>query len=441
MDLSNTTVGKYDVLEQIGQGSMGTVYRGYDPFQSREVAIKVANREGSELKRGINPRKLFFNEAKISGRLKHPSIVAIYDAGVENDIWYIVMEYVAGGSTLQAHCQPNTLLSVEDVIRLVFTCAVALDYAHRKGVVHRDIKPRNILLTPHGEVKLADFGVAMITQFDATETQLQGYVGSPLYMSPEQISEDGVTLRSDLFSLGVVMYELLTGKNPFTADSLPSIIHNISNEVQVPLRQLRSDVPRILEHILDRTLKKRPEERYHSGLDLAGDLSLVFDALSLPKQEVSVRERFERVRDLRFFAEFNETELWEVVNACHWHEFSQGESIIKEGDVDSSFFVIVKGDVAVRKGPLVVDLLAQGDCFGEMGFIGGTKRSATITASSPVSVMQVRASLIERASLPCQLRFHKVFLHTLVGRLSNTTNQIVSSATSDDPDYHPGTSA
>lgn len=433
--LTDTTLGKYDVLEVMGRGSMGTVYRGYDPFQSRYVAIKVANRDSAQLERaGVNPRRLFFNEAKVSGRLKHPNIVGIYDAGVQDDVWYIVMEYVEGGRTLQAHCQPNTLLPTAEVVRTVFKCAVALDYAHRKGVVHRDIKPRNILLTCTGEVKLADFGVAMITQFDATETQLHGYVGSPLYMSPEQISDDGISPRSDLFSLGVVMYELMTGRNPFAADSLPAIIHNISHERHLPLRQLRADAPKILEHILDRTLRKRPDDRYQTGIDFAGDLSLVFDELSLPREAISAREQFERVRNLKFFSEFSEPELWEVIYACHWRQFAQGDPIINEGELDSSFYVIVSGDVAVKKGELVVDLLSRGDCFGEMGFIAGRQRSATIVASTNVSVMQVRASLIERASLACQLRFHKVFLHTLVDRLSDATTRISGSHTSSNPD-------
>lgn len=434
IDLSHTTIEKYDVLERIGHGSMGTVYRGYDPFQGRHVAIKVANRDSKQLSGGVNPRKLFFNEAKVSSRLKHPNIVSTYDAGVHEDIWYIVMEYVPGERTLQAHCQPDTLLKLEDVIRIVFKCAVALDYAHRRGVIHRDIKPRNILLTDRGEVKLADFGVAMITQFDATETQLRGYVGSPLYMSPEQISDDNVGAGSDLFSLGVVMYELLTGRNPFTGDSLPSIIHNISFEAHEPLRQLRSDAPRILEHILDRTLKKKPTDRYKMGIDLAGDLSLVFDELSVPKQHVSAQHKFDSVRDLKFFSDFSEPEVWEVVNACHWHEYQPGEPIIREGELDSSFYIIVSGDVAVHKGEVAVDVLSQGDCFGEMGVIAGLQRSATILARSHVSVMQVRSALIERATLPCQLRFHKVFLHTLVRRLSNATNQLSGDHSSTTPD-------
>lgn len=431
--LTDTTLGKYDVLEVLGQGSMGTVYRGFDPFQSRSVAIKVANRDSKELKTAVvNPRKLFFNEAKVSGRLKHPNIVGVYDAGVHEDIWYIVMEYIEGGRTLQSFCQPNTLLPLADVARIVFKCAVGLDYAHRNGVIHRDIKPRNVLLTESGEVKIADFGVAMITQFDATETQLGGYVGSPLYMSPEQIGDEALTTSSDLFSLGVVMYEMLTGRNPFSAESLPAIIHNISHLDHTPVRALRADAPEVLEHVVNRALKKQAAERYRTGMDLAGDLSLVFDEVSLPKEEISNREQFERVRDLKFFADFSENELWEVVNACHWHEFGQGVSIIVEGQIDNSFFVIVRGDVAVKKADHVIDVLSQGDCFGEMGFIAGRKRSATITASTDVAVMQVRASLIERASLPCQLRFHKVFLHALVERLSNATTQIISVQTTAD---------
>ncbi|MEM7251929.1 MAG: serine/threonine-protein kinase [Pseudomonadota bacterium] len=425
MEFSNATLGKYEIREPLGKGSMGTVYRAFDPFASREVAIKVANSDSSELRAsGVNPRKLFFNEAKISGMLKHPNIVRVYDAGVEDEsIWFIVMEYVRGRRTLQEHCRPEQLLSIEDVVRVGFKCAVALDYAHSKGVIHRDIKPRNVLVSDAGEIKVGDFGVALINRVDSTETQLRGYIGSPLYMSPEQIADDQLTNRSDIFSLGIVLYELLTGRNPFLADSLPGIIHNISNEAHVPLRVLRPEIPELLEHMLDRTLSKDPDQRYKNAIDFAGDLTLAFDQLSLPKEQLSNRAKYDRVSNLKFFQSFGETERWEVINASQWKDYSGGESIIVEGEVDNSFYVIVSGGVVIRKGGAVVDRLGSGDCFGEMAFIEGRKRATSIIASEHVSVLQVRASMIERASLGCQLTFHKVFLHSLIERLSDSAEQ------------------
>ena len=424
-DLENTTLGKYDVMRRLAGGSMGTVYLGHDPFTGRDVALKVAHADavkdhGSESRY----RKLFFNEAKVAGLLKHPNIVEVHDAGVESDTWYIVMEYVAGGRTLYDHTKPDTLMPMEDVVRWVFKCARALDYAHRKGVVHRDIKPKNVLIGDDNEIRIGDFGVALFTRADADETQVQGYVGSPLYMSPEQVREQHVTNQSDIFSLGVVLYELLTGKNPFISDRLATILYQITEKPHVPLSELRSDAPLPLQQITDRCLSKDLDGRYKTGLELATDLAAVFDSLSLQEEELPGREKFDLVRDLSFFADFNEPEIWELINTATWHEYETGLNILMEGEVDNSFYIIVSGSVNVHKGERVVDTLAHGACFGETGFSGEKQRSSGIVANEPVAVMKVRSSHIERASLNCQLRFHKVFLNALVERLSRATDRI-----------------
>jgi serine/threonine protein kinase len=369
----------------------------------------------------------------VAGRLRHPNIVKVYDAGVDDDICFIVMEYVAGGQTLHRHCRPADLLPMEDVVRIAFRCAKALDYAHRMGVVHRDIKPRNILLTDDQDVKIGDFSIALIFEPDATETQVHGYIGSPLYMSPEQVHEAVLTNQSDLFSLGVVMYEMISGKHPFQGDSLPGIIQKITETPHTPVAEVRNDVPAVLGHIVDRCLMKNLAERYKTGLDLAADLSLVFSHIKLLDEEVPGREKFTMVKDLRFFADFSETEVWEVINASSWHQYDPGAEIITEGEIDNSFYIVISGEAQVLKGDQRIDSLHPGDCFGEMGFISAAReRTASIIASTALTAMRVRASLIERASLPCQLRFHKVFLITLVDRLSQTTTRISrgSSATS-----------
>jgi serine/threonine protein kinase len=427
--LEGRTLGKFDVIREIGRGAMGTVYLGHDPFTDRDVAIKVAHADQlNDPRQGSRYRKMFFNEAKVAGRLRHPNIVEVYDAGVSGETCFIVMEYVAGGQTLYAHIRPESLLPMEDAVRIIFKCARALDYAHRKGVIHRDIKPRNILLTDEFDVKIGDFSIALTFGTEATTTQVHGYVGSPLYMSPEQVREDAITNQSDLFTLGVVLYELLSGKHPFHGDSLASIISKITEQQHVPVAELRHDVPPVLAHIVERCLQKAPSDRYRTGLDLAADLSLVFSHIELMDEELSSGDKFAMVSKLKFFQDFSEPEIWEVINASGWYEFVEGAEIITEGDVENSFYVIVNGGVEVLKGERVVDRLHTGDCFGEMGFIAGRERTASIIARTPVSALKVRATLIERASLHCQLRFHKVFLNTLVERLSLTTARVSAPA-------------
>jgi len=420
-------LGKYEILRQIGRGSMGIVYEGYDPYEDRKVAVKVALADSLRDKEvGPRYRKMFFNEAHTAGRLRHPNIVQIHDAGVDEDNCYIVMELIEGADTLRSYCKPSNLLPYKRVVEIIFVCAKALDYAHRKGVIHRDIKPTNILLTPEGEVKIGDFSIAHLMTADTANTLPTGFVGSPRYMSPEQVQEDTITNQTDLFSLGIVMYELLTGNHPFAADSFSRLIHKIINENPAPLRTYRADIPEILEKIIYHSLQKLPAKRYKMGLNLAADLSLAFDHLEQPETEIEIKEKFNAIHDLDFFSEFSDAELWEIVRACSWQEYKAGNEIIVEGDIDDSFYIIISGIVEVRKGGAYVGLLEAGDCFGEMGYLTKSSRTATIVARNDVLLMKINATLIEQVSTECQLHFTKVFLHTLVKRLSETTAMLAA---------------
>lgn len=433
----NRTLGRYEVVREIGRGSMGSVYLGHDAFTGWDVAIKIAHPDAlRDVKSGHRYRKLFFNEARAAGMLRHPNIVSIYDASAEGDIWYLVMEYIAGGRSLHVHCTPESLLPIEEAVRIAFQCAQALGYAHRKGVIHRDVKPRNVLLTRDNDVKISDFSIALITRPDYTDTQVHGYVGSPLYMAPEQIREDGVSTQSDVFGLGLLLYELLSGRHPFAAEKLVSISYNILHKPHVPVGELRAEVPVALERLIDRALAKHPVERYRSCEEVAAALAGVFKAAEPQTAALTAQEKFQRVRGLSFFREFTDTELEEVINTSSWLEYGPDEPIVSEGELDSSFFVIVSGEVGVRKGQQNLQRLGGGDCFGEMGFVAGGPRSATIVARTPVVVLKVLATRIERTSLPCQLRFHKAFLHTLVGRLART-NEWLSTPTPALPDPDP----
>ncbi|MDZ7735856.1 MAG: serine/threonine-protein kinase [Gammaproteobacteria bacterium] len=318
------------------------------------------------------------------------------------------------------------MLPLEKVIEIVFKCAKALDYAHRQGIVHRDIKPSNMLVTTDQDIKIGDFSIAHINKMDATETQPLGMIGSPRYMSPEQLREDFVTSQSDLFSLGVVMYELLTGRHPFYAENFSRLVGKVLNEEPPDMCSYRSDLPKSLEPIMRKSLAKDIGERYITGLDLASDLSRLFDSLEGPQVEISSQEQFNSIKSLDFFTGFPDVEIWEILRASTWQDYTMGDEIIVEGDLDDCFYIIVSGSAAVKKGERSIRVLGKGDCFGEMGYLAKTKRTATITAEEKTSLLKINSTVISQVSLNCQVRFLKVFLRTMIHRLSSTTDKIAN---------------
>lgn len=347
--LEGQALGKYQVLKTIGKGNMATVYLGHDPFIDRPVAIKVAFDEYVQsLENGALYRRMFFNEAQAAGMLKHPNVTAIFDAGVDQERYYIVMEYIHGGTTLDNFTRPEHLLSIKSVTDVLYQCAMALNYAHGKGVIHRDIKPRNILVTENLEAKITDFGVAVVPHLQQGEAA--EHAGSPLYMAPEQLRREEPTNQCDLFALGVVAYELLTGKHPFAGRNMEAIQHRIQDTPPTPVDEFRADIPDIYQRIIDKALAKHPEYRYKTGADMAGDLSLVYDFIRHSHKQPAQQEKFTRVQRLEFFSEFSDAELWEIINAGDWISVEPGLPIIREGEEDPSFYVLVDGEVSVFKG-------------------------------------------------------------------------------------------
>ena len=416
-------VGKYEILDELGRGSMAVVYSAHDPFLDKNVAIKLVHSEAlNNEKTGDRFKRLFFTEAHAASVLNHPNILRVYDANIEGEYYYLVMDYIPEAKTLGDYCKSDSLLPLRDVVNVIYNCAKALDYAHRQGIVHRDIKPNNIMQTRTRDIKIADFSVALINRDDYMETQIGGLLGSPLYMSPEQITERDMTNNTDIFSLGVVMYELLSGRHPFSADNINAIIHNITREDPLSLSEFRTDIPEQLESIMKRMLHKESVQRYSMGLDLASDLALIFQDLDDMDNEDALKQKFEAIKNLRFFDSFSDVDIWELMRACDWHKYKKDEYIIQEGDEDHSFYILLSGIVSVEKNKLSIDHLQAGDCFGEMGYITKTKRTASVRSSSDVSLIQVNAATLDRANESTQLRFLKVFVKTLVARLTDTTS-------------------
>ena len=411
-------IGKYLIINEVGKGSTGRVFLSHDPYYGRDVAIKVYNLESDQDKdRSRVTRKMFFNEAQMVGKLQHPNILPIYDAGEENGKYYVVTEHVHGARTLAAYCKPDNLLRIDDVVEIIFKCAKALNYAHSRGVIHRDIKPSNIMLTLDNDVRIIDFGIALVTDSDVS--RIEGIAGSPSYMSPEQVQSAEITHRSDLYSLGAVMYEMLNGFRPFRANNLSKLLHQIVYATPQPIHTLREAIPEELESVCAIALQKDPDKRYDNGLDLAGELTRVHQKLRSRSDRIDQQEQFDLLRRLRFFHDFSHEEIWEVLRASDWHEYDPDQEIVKQGEMDDRFYIIVTGMVTVQTNGRVIGQLGEGDCFGETSYVHGAKRTATIEANTQVTLLRVSSTLLEQVSSSCQLRFNKMFLRSLIQRLQS----------------------
>jgi len=424
-------IGKYPVIGTAGRGNMGVVYIGYDPFGDRDVAIKVCALSPEITEEAARvARKMFFNEAHTAGVLDHPNIIRVLDAGEENDEPYLVMEYVDGGTTLESHCKPERLLPLPEVAKVIFKCAKALDYAHRRGVIHRDIKPSNLMLTDDETVKIGDFGVAQLPMDESTH--VLGIMGSPLYMSPEQLRDEELSGRTDLYSLGVVMFELLAGRTPFPAANFAQLVRAITTENPPSLATIRTDLPDAVVGIVDRALTKSPDDRYQTGSDFASDLVAAFPTLAGGSSEQADANKLSMARKIALFNDFSDDELEEVLRVGTWEKYGPSGTIIKEGLDDYSFCILIAGDVVVRKRGQDLTTLKAGDCFGEMGYLARSRRTATISALNDVRILRINETQMEQALDSVQARFNKVFLKTLVQRLEKTSDELTNQGESQD---------
>ena len=262
-------LGRYEVIGELGQGAMGVVYKARDPLIDRIVAIKTINL-GLALDEKEEYEGRFYQEAKAAGRLSHPNIVTIYDVGKNGDVAYIAMEFLEGRE-LRDIMNDDGLLPVDQVLDIVSQVAMGLNYAHEHDIVHRDIKPSNVMVVRDGHVKITDFGIARMAS-SAVQTQTGMVLGSPKYMSPEQVTGKSIDRRSDVFSLGVMLYEMLTGQAPFNGDNVNAIMYQTLNAIPAPPNSLNPEVPEMIDFIVAKALAKKAEDRYQNAKDFAVDL-------------------------------------------------------------------------------------------------------------------------------------------------------------------------
>ena len=423
-------LGKYELLYKLGEGATSTVYLAHDPFAGRQVAIKLATAGLlSDPRKGKRYAKLFLNEATLVGKLQHPHIVQIFDAVVNEDQCYIVMEYVPG-ETLEHHTEAATLLPIDKVVELIFKCALALNFAHRAGITHRDIKPANLLLSESLTPKITDFGAAIDANAQDL-TQVRG-VGSPPYMSPEQVSEQDLDHRTDIYSLGVVLFQLLTGKLPFLGENPYKTIFKIINEEPPLPSTLRPGLPQSLDRIVCKAMAKDRENRYQTWNAMAQDLVQAAQGLQLPQQtanEFADTRKFTALRSMPFFEEFSDVEIWEVIRFAIWRRIPAGTRIMRTGDIGDFFAFLVQGELTVQKNTRTLRTLYPGDCFGEMAVIRrlSQQRTADVIATSNADIVCIRSETLHQASEACRMRFYQGFMETMATRLVLSDDRVTNS--------------
>ena len=421
-------IGKYPVLREIGSGATSRVYLARDPFAERDVAIKVL-----EFQKGADPEsehmmhKAFVAEASLAGKLNHPHIVDIYDAVVDPDRSYLVMEYVAG-RPLDEYASATTLLPLPKVVEIIFKCIRALEYAFQHGIIHRDIKPGNVILSEKGEVKVGDFGASFQQRLEEKTSQIRG-VGSPAYMSPEQLRMETLNQQTDIYSLGVTMFRLLTGRLPYEAGSHAALIYAILNTPEPAPSTLRPDLPALLDQIVLKAIAKDPAQRYPSWLEFGKDVTRAFMSLRIDASSpapTSDSEKFGRLRELTFFKDFGEVELWEVVRIGAWQTVDAGTVLVRENDQGDSLYLVIDGELQVSMTGKTVGELKPGGCFGEILYFveAVERRTTTVTARARSTVMQLKAAALRGASPTCQVGFNKACMRVLVERLAQANRQL-----------------
>ncbi|MEN9631520.1 MAG: hypothetical protein RJA10_4748 [Pseudomonadota bacterium] len=417
-------IGKYVVKSKLGEGATSEVFLAHDPFRKQDVAIKRV-RMGliTDARESHFQQRFFAAEAGLVGQLNHPNVVQILDAVADAEEPYLVMEYVSG-TTLRRYCRADRLLPITQIVEIGFKCAMALGYCYRQGLIHRDVKPANVLVTVDGdrinEVKVTDFG--SVFNMGADHTQVYR-VGSLAYMSPEQLDGDLLDSRADIYSLAAVLYHLVAGRPPFDALQQQAIMHQIYHGTPPPLHVLREGVPAELQALIEQSLAKERELRPASWDEFAQALSKL-SASSLSQgalQEVLDSERFTLLRSLEFFADFGDVELWEVVHRAAWHRHTYGQALYRKGEEGNSFHIVTQGQVQVYRDGRSVASLGAGSSVGEMAYLAPNPalrvHSVDILVSQPATTVSFTPESLERLSLSTRHLFDKAFIRVLVKKL------------------------
>ncbi|MDR2881607.1 MAG: protein kinase [Azoarcus sp.] len=416
------TIGKYRIVREVGRGATATVYEARHPDSSEPVAVKLIrfgddSGDGAKLNRRL--LKLLRAEEAVAQRLDHPNIIKVHKVVIEPGQAYVTMEYFPG-TTLERYCSFERRLPVHRVIGIIFKCCMALDHAYRQGIVHRDIKPANILLDENDDVRITDFGLALNVdkKVEADSTFIMG-VGSPAYMSPEQIKNYPLNQKTDLYSLGVVMFHLLAGRLPFRAAHPAQLVYKIINVDPPRVSHINPDVSEQMDMVIRKAMEKDLYSRYKNGAEFAKDLSAVRYKI-VDEDDVQLdTSRFSILRKQPFFTEFDDIELWEVLRISVWRSAPGHVRLINEGDAEQRFGVLLEGRVELSvKGRRVMEL-GPGTVFGELAWLDrlNHRQPVSVVSLEPLTYLEINPAALDLATEEVQEVFRREVASVVAHRL------------------------
>lgn len=423
-------IGRYSIGKKIGSGTCGVVHLALDNVLRREVAIKLSPIGEAHVSTGKVPgaQRAYQTEIVAAGRLSHPGIVTVYDAGQYDDLNYLVMEAVHGVS-LKQYGKGQTPLPIHRALEVIVDCCRALDYSHARDIIHRDIKPANIMLDDNGAVKLLDFGIAVGLTGEAGLSKQGPTLGTPNYMSPEQILGKDLGPSSDFYSLATVLFELLTSRQLFKAQKVKDLFRTVVHQAAPRLSDIKPELPEELSDVLAKALEKKPRQRYQSGAEMAEALMPFIERFRIVEERPKAQQRFiKHLQAQQFFKTFSGVEIAQLLELVRVKTFSPGDLLVDAGDVERRLFVITQGAVKVSENSALVRVCGEGQCIGELGFIHGTPETKKMQALTNVKVLEVSADALSELPPKVHLHYYRVISDVLVARLANDGTLIVDVA-------------
>ena len=414
-------IDRYTIGKRIGSGTCGVVHQALDNLLGRDVAIKLSPIGEAHISTGKVPgaQRAYQTEIVAAGRLAHPNIVTVYDAGQFEDLNYLVMEVVEGKS-LKEYGKGKTPLPVHEALRVICECCKALDYSHKQGILHRDIKPANIMLGEDGDVKLLDFGIAVGLREGGGLKRQGPTLGTPNYMSPEQILGRELSAMSDFYSLATVLFELLTGRQLFKAKKVKDLFRTVVHQAAPRLHFIRPDIPVDLSDVISKALEKKPQLRFQSGLEMAEALAPFIEDFRIVEQRPAAQQRLIRqLQKQQFFLTFSEAEIARLLERVKVRTYSANDILINNEDNARRLLIITDGLVRAEQSGQFVAILGEGECLGESGFINGAPEPNRLLALTPVNALELSTDALAELPPKVHLHYYRHISEILVARTSS----------------------